>query len=430
MAWDTEAQKLAAKAIGTVESSLRYDAINYNDPITVGAFQWYGTRAAAVLCRMRDENPGSWTGVAASIAADLSSVASSSSWWTGRELTRAEGESLKPVLFANQPIQNNQAIADFEAYRAVYERQGGNATSNTDAMIFFMCMYHQSPARSLDVLRAAGPYANMDRLYSVCLNNAILGQYRTRYSTARTIIAAHDTSGINLGGTVGTGPIEEADGGDPATSDETRNPLTGMSHIKRVGSHMHIVFTDGHTLICPSSGSDLWMIPGDDAQGTGVPGITPPPTDGTSVTGDTPGNKALAWMLANQESWAYSQAAGRMDPFTSGYTDCSACVRLAYLKTSNIDIGGYTTPQSQFGKLVTTDRNAIGNGTGLLPGDLIFYRNYVRAGWPYNHVEMYTGDAEKHTIGQVGSTAPGPSIHPMSRYLDWGHLAVMARRPW
>lgn len=44
MTYDLEAQKLAVKAIGTVESNLKYDSINYNDPITVGVIQWYSTR--------------------------------------------------------------------------------------------------------------------------------------------------------------------------------------------------------------------------------------------------------------------------------------------------------------------------------------------------------------------------------------------------
>ena len=49
MAWDATAKKVAVKAIGQVESSMNYAAINYNDPITVGLAQWYGTRAAAIL---------------------------------------------------------------------------------------------------------------------------------------------------------------------------------------------------------------------------------------------------------------------------------------------------------------------------------------------------------------------------------------------
>ena len=36
MAWDATAKKVAIKAIGQVESSMDYSAINYNDPITVG----------------------------------------------------------------------------------------------------------------------------------------------------------------------------------------------------------------------------------------------------------------------------------------------------------------------------------------------------------------------------------------------------------
>ena len=253
MAWDVDSQKLVAKVIATVESSMRYDAVNYNDPITVGAFQWYGTRAAGILNRIRTENAASWTGVVGNVTADLIAHPSTDSWWTGRYLTRAEGESLKPVLHANQPIQNNQAIADFEAYKNVYVRQGGNADGNTDAMLFFMCMYHQSPARSLDVLRSAGVNAGLDRLLAVCLNNSVLGAYRTRYNTAATIIRSHDSSGIDLGGTVGSVTLEP-DGGDAPISGAVQNIYTDMSYVKRVGSNMHIVFKDGHQIICAPYG--------------------------------------------------------------------------------------------------------------------------------------------------------------------------------
>ena len=71
MAWDTEAKKLAIRATLSVESNLKYDAINYRDPITVGVAQWYGTRAAGILNRIRSENAASWIGVASSIANDL-----------------------------------------------------------------------------------------------------------------------------------------------------------------------------------------------------------------------------------------------------------------------------------------------------------------------------------------------------------------------
>ena len=435
MAWDNAAKNLTAKVITMVESGLKYDAINYRDPITVGAFQWYGTRAAAVLRRMRTENPSSWVGVAASLNSALDAHSDADSWWTSRYLTTTEGNSIKPVLSNNVAIQHSQALADFEGYKNAYVRQGGNAEGNTQAMIFWFTMWHQTPARALNVLRSAGVNATIDRLYTFCMNEPTFSRYRTRYTDARNIIKSGDSSGINLFNTPTPtpDPVDPLDPGGDSAPDGT-GPIisTSLNYIRKHGNELHLIMKDGKTLIAYPIQSNHWAFKVTDVTGVPTdPGTvpiddpTPPPP-----AGDNPGTKALAWMMANQEKWDYSQGAGRLNPFASGYTDCSGATYLAYLQTSGLKIGTYTTPQSSFGQLITTDREKIRAGIGLLPGDLIFYRNYVRAGWPYNHVEMYTGNASRQTIGQVGSTAPGPSLHPMNRYLDWGRLAVMARRPW
>ena len=67
MTYDATAKKLAVKVIGTVESNLNYGSVNYNDPITVGIAQWFGTRAAALLDRMEVENSSEWYGVEPSV---------------------------------------------------------------------------------------------------------------------------------------------------------------------------------------------------------------------------------------------------------------------------------------------------------------------------------------------------------------------------
>ena len=434
--WDVEAKKLVIKAIAVVESNIAYDAVNYNDPITVGAFQYYGRRAAELLVDIRTN--GTWSGVASTIDDDLTNIPSNSNWWNSRYLTRTEGDSLKSALFDNQVVQNDKMLADVEVYKGIFASKGGHADDNTDMMLLFMVAYHQSPRSAIESLGAAGVGATIDRLLAVILNNSVLKSYRSRYQTATNIIKSHDTSGIDLSGSVGT-PTEEPDGGDTAPDGSIRNEDIGIRYIRRNGSDLHLVFQDGHHVICPSSQPEYWLVPYDTTQGTAVPPRTNDGEDDDTppVTGDNPGVKALQWMLNNQERWAYSQGAGRMNPFVSGYTDCSACLYLAYLKTSGINIGTYTTAQSMGvqgftppGRVITKDRESIRNGVGMLPGDLIFYKNYNRAGYPFNHVEMYTGDGMKRTIGQVGSTAPGPSLHPMNRYLDWGHLDVLCRRPW
>ncbi len=449
MAWNTETQKLAIRATMAVESNLKYDAINYRDPITVGIAQWYGTRAAGILNRIRSENPGSWVGVASSLVNDLNSRAQTSTWWTGRYLTNAEGETLRPVLRANNVIQNKQCIADFDDYGRVARNNGMNIDTSTNQFIFFCSMYHQNPRNALAVMRAVGPNASLAAFKAGCLNNRVFSKYASRYNKVYANILSGDTSGIDLGDGAAPPPDPDPDdtdigGGDPAVGGDTGDggdrPETDISYVRQVGSQLHIHKKGGGVITCyPTNQMGYWSMSGDPTLGVPTVPTAPaeppvgdnqPPGDGGGgpITGDNPGVKALAWMQKNAGKWKYSQGAGRDDPFRSGYTDCSACVRLAYRSTSGIDIGGYTTPQSKFGKLITTDRAAILRGEGLLPGDLIFYRAYNREGWPYNHVEMYAGNLK--TIGQAGSKAPGPSVSPISTYVNWAKLAVMVRRPW
>lgn len=435
--WNTHKKRLAAKVIGTVESNLTWDAINYRDPITVGAYQWYGLRAAQILNRMKNENPSSWVGVNSKLATDLASQ-TSWDWWTGRYLTTTEGNSIKPVLRANTLIQNDQMVKDLEAYRVAYSNLGGDPHSNTDAMIFFMSMYHQRPASARSVLKAAGANSDVRRLHSYALRDAKFSQFKGRYDKTLNIILSNDPSGVNLGIETPNDPDPDApdEPGDSEYPNDVRLDVD-VSQIRRHGNNLILSFRDGGSVTCPPVRNGVWNVPG--GVGTpNVPGVTPgdDPSPPPVTPAATMGQKVVEWMIANQEKWAYGQGAGRTNPWVSGYTDCSACIYLAYKAVGNLNIGTYTTAQSVGvsgftppGRVITTDRETIRAGVGLLPGDLIFYRNYVRAGWPYNHVEVYTGDAQRRTIGQVGSTAPGPSLHPMNRYLDWGKLAVLVRRP-
>ena len=433
MAWDNAAKNLTAKVITMVESGLKYDANNYRDPITVGAFQWNGTRAASVLRRMRTENPSSWVGVASTIDAALDAHSNEDSWWRSRYLTTTEGNSIKPVLANNVAIQHDQAVIDFEGYKAAYVRQGGSAENNTQAMIFWFTMWHQTPQRALNVLRSAGINSTIDRLYTYCMNEPTFSQYRTRYTDARNIIKAGDHSGIDLFSTPGYTP-EPVDPDEPVgeAPPDGAEPIvtTDLNYIRKHGNNLHLVMRGGETFIAYPLQANHWGFKVTTVEGVPTdPGTVPIEDDPTPpIVADHPGIKALAWVMSHLETWKYGQGPGRLNPFKSGYSDCSGTTYLAYLQTAGIKIGTYTTPQSKFGQLITTDREQIRAGTGLLPGDLIFYRNYVRAGWPYNHVEMYIGNAARETIGHPSGT--GPSIHPMDKFLAYGKLAVMARRPW
>ena len=423
--WDSDAQKLAIKAIATVESNLKYDAINYNDAITVGIAQWYGTRAANLLNQIR--STPAWVGVAQSLTDDLANNAETNArYWTKRFLTRAEGSSLKPVLTSDTgvQVQNAQTVDDLNDYKIVADRAGLDANTNTNAFIFWCVMYHQGPRYAGQVLSAAGDNPTLDRLYTIALNHHWFKDYKTRFSTARTIILSGDNSGIPDFG-VPTSPDEE--GGDLGTDSpiDTPPPLASGSdpgdvrHVMAVGDAIHVVMKDGSVTVCyPTSNGHSW-VPG--VQSTATPEIAPttpepspttPPSGGTTATQDA----LAAFLLARVGAYDYSQGPGRHTPDTSGYTDCSGLVRYAYKKVAGIEVGTYTVDQQNYGTRIWA--NVPGNSSGaskydvpalsiLQKGDLVFFSDdssYTRV----RHVEMYLGDGR--LIGHGVPGVRGPTI--------------------
>ena len=178
----------AMYVIGEVESNWNWQSVNYNDPITIGMMQWYGTRAAALLNRMQSERPTDFEMLADSLKSSLSSNDQNSSYWNARYLNQGEGESVSNAFASTEShiVQENQAITDFEGYIGTLEGWG-LSQDNPKPLIFAMSMYHQSPKSAGQVVATAGGSATLDRIYQVCLNNSVLGQYRNRYISYHAI---------------------------------------------------------------------------------------------------------------------------------------------------------------------------------------------------------------------------------------------------
>ena len=411
MTYDDHARKLGIKAIGTVESGLNYGSINYRDPITVGVGQWYGTRAAAILNKMK--SGGTWTGVESSIDNDLANHASSSSWWTTRYLTKAEGVSIKAMLLKNKAIQNAMFASDIDDYKDTAVRLGMNADSNTNAMLLWMVAYHQSPKRANQVLARYGPASSLDRLLAGFLNESVLGQYRTRYNTAYAIIKSGDTSGVD--------DVEEDDdsdedeGGDTGSGASSGGRLqTGYTTLTKAGSTILAGKIGGGMVSFVHAGPNTWITEVDENTGATVPVDDDSDGETGSGSGDVSADqqKLYNFAIAEEGRWNYGNGPGRLTPTTSGYCDCSSWVYRAYNTQLGIKLGTYTVSQMNDGK-------RIASGTGSLPldkmevGDLILFdwKNWGRN--TVDHVEMYMGNGRVtgHGGGASG-TVKGPTYKP------------------
>ena len=428
MAWNTETKRLAFKAIGTVESSLKYNSINYNDPITVGVMQWFGTRAADILNRMRLEKPSSWTGVAASIANDLRNKPATSAnrtWWESRELTLTEGESLRPVLNANAQLQVDQFDKDCVPYISVAKQQGIDPETQTDVFIFWMSMHHQSPKRARQVAAITSAEASLEKWLSNALNNEILSGYPTRYKTVYQIIKSGDASGVpnisepvEIGEAVGDGSLS-TDSGEPLSDDELSGRVKYVQLISP--SEIIIHFPDDVQLSAYWDGVSTWSTRNEEDRGVErlpetppppapspsfpkVPAPTPPPP---SSDADARRARVVKWLRDRIGKFDYLQGPGRLTPDKSGKSDCSGVVYAAY-NSIGINIGsGSTRSQVNNGTKVYSANGRVTQATvnAMLPGDLIYMA--LAGGTRITHVEMYCGGGK--IIGHGGVPRMGPT---------------------
>lgn len=379
----------AMYVIGEVESNWNWTAVNYNDPITIGMMQWYGTRAAALLNRIKNEMPTAYGQLAASLRSDIASHDAGSAWWTSRYLNRDEGNSIITVFQdeENHVIQENQAIADFEGYITTLENWG-MSQSYPKPLIFAMSMYHQSPASAGQVIATAGGSADLDRIYGVCMNHGVLGQYRNRYNTVYQRLKDWDGE---------SNPPDFGQSGDVDTTPGGNEP-----GIDTEASKLGYIIQNGDTLILygkdeyekgvifyPASGQ-VW-INGYNANGTDIGG-------GNEGGGSESGSEAQNAICELYRSWldrfAYSQGAGRLDPISSGYGDCSSTVWFAYQQVAGIDVGTWTGAMAGKGTKIASgysgDNLPIED---MEPADLVLI---MWNGWnsSFDHVELYMGNNE------------------------------------
>ena len=257
MAYDANAQKLAVKVIGTVESNLNYGAVNFNDPITVGIAQWYGTRAANVLVRMYNENEASWYGVEESIFNQLATIDSNDPFWNSRYLTQVEGNSLVGVMTRNQAIQNTQLTEDLDVYKAVAISYGFDPETNTAVVIYFFSMHHQSPASALEVVMTLDTECTLEQMHAACLAHSVLGQYGSRYRTTYDLIVEGDVSGVDP---------------TPPEEPEPVQPNANARFIRTMGDSLVVHFVDGEDITYYPNGPGYWV-----SREAKVAPIPPPP---------------------------------------------------------------------------------------------------------------------------------------------------------
>ena len=214
------------------------------------------------------------------------------------------------------------------------------------------------------------------------------------------------------------------DGGDTA--------YVYLSAIRSTGNALHLIDSAGRETVCVASGAQRWVpvdpgafVASGSITDSGGPALDPAvPNDPATPGDETVQSKLIGWHNARLGQFDYSQSSGRLDPDSSGHTDCSGLQYACYKAVTGMNVGTNSRDQADTahgGTVVTTDRAAIRAGTGMERGDLIFY---AHAGAAWSHVEMYAGGGQ--VVGISNPSQDGPRTQALTSQVDYfdGRLKV------
>ena len=391
----------AMYVIGEVESNCSWNAVNRNDPITLGMMQNYGQRAANCIIKCREHDAEGWAlfqAAAPNLAAAVDG-GYSWDWWAGYWVNDAEANAWQAWAERDGNHEGQQELWTEDAGGYIDLLTGwGCSIDYPQTLVFAMSMYHQSPLQCRRVLQSCGGSATLDLIHSTCLADSVLGQYSNRYNTVYERLAAWDGESAPPD----FGQVGEIGGG----GGQAEGITGGASAISRVQLDNGVITLYGtgiyqNGVVCYKSAPNVWSptITQDAENPSGGN------TGGGSSSGSEAGDQIKQWLLDHQNAFAYSQGAGRLSPETSGYTDCSALMWYVFQQITGQEIGTWAGAQQDFGTI-------IAEGSGNLPqnqmqvGDLVFF-NWSYYNPSFDHVECYIGNNQLIGHGGPGS---GPYI--------------------
>lgn len=406
----------AMYVIGTVESNCDWGACNYVDAITVGMMQWYGSRARNLLERGRTADPDGWNTFAAAAPTLAQQVQTNDINWTARCLSTAEGNAWKAWAQRdeNHAFQEAQWEADWNGYQSTMNGYGF-PSGNVRERIMWACAYHQSPAQAQRVLASCSATATLELIYTTILADGVLGQYRNRYTTAYNLLKAWDgTSAPPDFGQISE-PSDTPGGDQPGIDGKPGS----TAWIQLQGDNLIYHSGDSTAIFFVKSSAQTWMYK--TAEPTQPGGGQ---TGGGSSSGSSSEDAArvVEWLRSRIGKYAYSQGAGRLDPDSSGYGDCSSVCWRAYQAVLGIDVGTWTGQMADKGTRVcgSSDTSVSGAIAKAQAADLLLL-DWGAHTQTWDHVEMFTGDSKDETLSH-GGPGNGPNLFAAS-----GEMSMASR---
>lgn len=398
----TDNQKMFAYYVtAAVESDFDYACCNKVDAITVGITQWWGYHAKRLMAKMKGEAPDAFALLSEKNRDMVDNMRDDD--WTRYFLTDTDvaGWQKAAALKECKKCQDELFLADAfgpgsmsngDANYTTALSQWGISDSDVKTWIYWMTIYHQTPARCLRGIQAIGQ-SDIDTIFQWTRSDYVLSKYYNREKRVHDLLKSWDGQSAppNFGQVVDTPTT-----GDPSGAIRGDSLQNQISYVEAVGNdliiHGKVVKSD--ELLCHNTGRGIWL----PWSGTNTPnpGMGKPDTGNTpSASPDDPKDFPAMRQLwyDNANKWGYSQGAGRLDPPSSGYSDCSACIYWAANKATNGKyswMGTYTDAMRDNCHIVYETSSRRLPLDVLRPGDLIIM-DYGGDGVT-DHVEWYFGN--------------------------------------
>ena len=277
----------------------------------------------------------------------------------------------------------------------------GMSTDNVKQTIFMLSVYHQAPASANQILANIGGSRSLDEYLNATLNTWPVSGYPNRYNRVYQLL--NDWDGTSAPPDFGQSDFTP--GTNPDTNGQTKSSI---SRLEQVGNDIIVygAMGQGTRLVCHNTGNGVWLP---------VRNATAPVYPGTGGGGGGGGGSdefeaMRAIWEQNEGAFNYAQAAGRLEPDVSGFTDCSACIWWAANKATNGKYNWLGTSTWTMRDTATKICDGIQRDL-MQPGDLILMTNPEHVGW-------YWGNG----VAWGAGAAPCPKVEadPVENYYSWG----------
>ena len=394
---DAAVENEALIVIGTIESELTWNLVDYSRPLKIGVAQWHGSMAASLLDNLpvADKN-----NLSPSIIGDLTIYDTTDPFWDSRYITLDEGNSIVTALGSDsaESFQRNFFSSMITNYASVMTNWGcvpEGTLSQRKTFIFLAAVYHVSIPVAGSICSAIGTATTTQMIYDAIMNKPEISSLR---DWSRVKAAIDDWDG---GLSPSTGGTDEpwTDPGSPGDDGTFINQVE--SQIQRIGmtGQQLIVYGQDNPagVVCYRATNDFWYPTSNTAAPPTPTPVNPPAPVDPGTQGDFEAMRQL-W-YDHEGDWRYGGGAGRLDPESSGYTDCSGCIYWAVNKVRPDlaqSLGNFTTPQSHAGTLIvegTLSSSTTVDPNILREGDIVLVSksgNYSAGG--DSHVEWYFGN--------------------------------------